>query len=70
MMGWTGPAGDAGQVLVGAAGAPKHGLDALDAARVRCVRRRASVVTKYWVPACLIAAASHGGGGQSKEDAA
>ena len=39
MMGWTGPAGDAGRVLVGAASAPQHGLDALDVARVRCVRR-------------------------------
>ena len=36
-MGWTGPAWGAGRGLTGAAGAPKHGLDALDAAYVRCV---------------------------------
>ena len=39
MMGRTGPAGGAGRVLVGAAGAPKNGRDALGVARVRCVRR-------------------------------
>ena len=39
IIGWAGPAWGAGRVLVGAAGAPKHGLDGLDAAYVRRVRR-------------------------------